>query len=153
MTAITLVLLAVVLTAREFAYGQQWQDIYITEAREGMADFKKKQNEILEVLKGYGDLQQKQNDILAKLSEMQKKLGYVESNLEELHRDLELVKGAVNSNQDSLQRIHQETKGCLGREDLEHFKNISSAGQQKLESFPSPGNIWSHLFVGDWRNR
>ncbi|XP_064083254.1 cubilin-like isoform X3 [Macrobrachium nipponense] len=163
MTAITLVLLAVVLTAREFAYGQQWQDIYITEARKGMADFKKKQNEILEVLNGfedlqqkqndilaklsgYGDLQQKQNDILAKLSEMQKKLGYVESNLEELHRDLELVKGAVNntqnslqsavnSNQDSLQKIHQETKGCLGREDLEHFKNISSAGLQELDSF------------------
>ncbi|XP_064083123.1 protein kinase C-binding protein NELL1-like isoform X2 [Macrobrachium nipponense] len=91
-------------------------------------------------LKGFEDLQQKQNDILAKLSEYEELL----QEIPELHRDLELVKdfhhelehvkGAVNSNQDSLQRIHLETKGCLGREDLEHFKNISSAGQQELES-------------------
>ncbi|XP_064111046.1 uncharacterized protein LOC135218573 isoform X14 [Macrobrachium nipponense] len=147
-------------------------------------------------LKGFEDLQQKQNDIIAKLSgyeellqeipglhrdlelvkgavnsnqdslqnfhhelehvkgavnsnhdslqKMQKKLGYVENNIEGLHRDLELVKGAVNSNHDSLQNIsakletlegiHRETKGCLGREDLEHFKNISLAGQKNLES-------------------
>ncbi|XP_064111043.1 protein kinase C-binding protein NELL1-like isoform X11 [Macrobrachium nipponense] len=89
------------------------------------------------------------------LQKMQKKLGYVENNIEGLHRDLELVKGAVNSNHDSLQSgvnsnqdslqnisakletlegIHRETKGCLGREDLEHFKNISLAGQKNLES-------------------
>ncbi|XP_064111044.1 uncharacterized protein LOC135218573 isoform X12 [Macrobrachium nipponense] len=88
------------------------------------------------------------------LQKMQKKLGYVENNIEGLHRDLELVKdfhhelehmkGAVNSNHDSLQNIsakletlegiHRETKGCLGREDLEHFKNISLAGQKNLES-------------------
>ncbi|XP_066982637.1 uncharacterized protein [Macrobrachium rosenbergii] len=97
---------------------------------------------------------------------MQKKLHHVENNLQELHRDLEHVKGAVNSNQDSLQNFHhelehvkgavndnqdslqniweklettlegthQEAKDCLGREDLESFKNISSAGQRELES-------------------
>ncbi|XP_064115216.1 uncharacterized protein LOC135221345 [Macrobrachium nipponense] len=117
MTAITIALLAVVLTVSEFAYGQQLVDVYISEAREGMADFKKKQSEILEILNGtqftallsgFEDLQQKQNNLLANLSEMQKKLGQVENNLQGLHHDLELVKGAVNSNQDSLQK-HNST--------------------------------------------
>ncbi|XP_064093852.1 uncharacterized protein LOC135206364 [Macrobrachium nipponense] len=78
--------------------------------------------------------------------EMQKKFGHVENNLHELHRNLEHVKGAVDSNQvslqsaviktqDSLEMIHEESKNCLGREDLEQFKNISSAGQKQLESF------------------
>ncbi|XP_064097609.1 adhesion G protein-coupled receptor E2-like isoform X2 [Macrobrachium nipponense] len=94
MTAITIAFLAVVLTASEFAYSQLWQDIYVTEARIGIADLKKKQNEILGILtalrSGFEDHQQKQNDIL---SEMQKKLDYIENNLQ----------GAVNNIQDSLQ--------------------------------------------------
>ncbi|XP_064083225.1 uncharacterized protein LOC135199267 isoform X2 [Macrobrachium nipponense] len=68
------------------------------------------------------------------LQKMQKMLGSMENNLH----------SAVNNTQDSLQNIsakleklegiHQETKGCLRRENLELFKNISSAGQQELES-------------------
>ncbi|XP_064111034.1 uncharacterized protein LOC135218573 isoform X3 [Macrobrachium nipponense] len=67
-----------------------------------------------------------------------------QDSLQNCHHELEHVKGGVNSNQDSLQNIsakletlegiHRETKGCLGREDLEHFKNISLAGQKNLES-------------------
>ncbi|XP_064080554.1 cubilin-like [Macrobrachium nipponense] len=79
------------------------------------------------------EIQEKQEHVEGKLQEMQEKLQHVEINLQEFHHELEHMKGAVNSNQDSLQRIHQETKGCLGREDLEHFKNISSAGQRELE--------------------
>ncbi|XP_064090770.1 fibrillin-1-like [Macrobrachium nipponense] len=49
---------------------------------------------------------------------------HVEGKLQELRFEMEHLKG-----------IHQETKDCLGREDLEHFKNISLAGQRELESF------------------
>ncbi|XP_064111041.1 protein kinase C-binding protein NELL1-like isoform X10 [Macrobrachium nipponense] len=68
----------------------------------------------------------------------------IQDSLQNFHHELEHMKGAVNSNHDSLQNIsakletlegiHRETKGCLGREDLEHFKNISLAGQKNLES-------------------
>ncbi|XP_064089101.1 uromodulin-like [Macrobrachium nipponense] len=63
----------------------------------------------------------KQEAALSQLKEMQEKLQSVEINLQELHQEMEHLKG-----------IHQETKECLGRENLEHFKNISSAGQQEL---------------------
>ncbi|XP_064083228.1 uncharacterized protein LOC135199267 isoform X5 [Macrobrachium nipponense] len=158
-------------TLKEMAAFKQKQNETL-EVLKVYGDLQQNQNDILEKLSGYGDLQQKQNDILAKLSgmqekqeqvegklqemqenqghikgklqEMQEKLQHVEINLQEFHHELEHMKGAVNSNQDSLQNIsakleklegiHQETKGCLRRENLELFKNISSAGQQELES-------------------
>ncbi|XP_066982830.1 latent-transforming growth factor beta-binding protein 4-like isoform X9 [Macrobrachium rosenbergii] len=101
---------------------------------EGYEDLRQRQNEILNKLNGYEDLRRKQNYMLEKLTEMEKKFDRVENNLQ----------GAVNNSQDSLQNIweklekleeiYQEVKDCLGREDLESFKNISSAGQQELES-------------------
>ncbi|XP_064111047.1 uncharacterized protein LOC135218573 isoform X15 [Macrobrachium nipponense] len=71
-------------------------------------------------LKGFEDLQQKQNDIIAKLS------GYEEllQEIPGLHRDLELVKGAVNSNQDSLQNFHHE---------LEHVKGAVNSNHDSLQ--------------------
>ncbi|XP_064090943.1 uncharacterized protein LOC135204719 isoform X2 [Macrobrachium nipponense] len=67
---------------------------------------------------------EKQEASLSQLKEMQEKQEHVEGKLQELRFEMEHLKG-----------IHQETKDCLGREDLEHFKNISLAGQRELESF------------------
>ncbi|XP_064120637.1 cubilin-like [Macrobrachium nipponense] len=94
-----------------------------------------KQEAALSQLKG---MQAKQEQVEGKLHEIQEKQEHVEGKLQEMQEKLRHVEinlqGAVNSNQDSLQRIQQEIKGCLGREDLEHFKNISSEVQQDLES-------------------
>ncbi|XP_064090741.1 uncharacterized protein LOC135204500 isoform X2 [Macrobrachium nipponense] len=98
-------------------------------------------------------MQEKQEQVEGKLQEMQEKLQHVEINLQEFHHELEHMKGAVNSNQDSLQRIHRETKGCLGREDLGTLQEHIISWTSRAGIFPSPGNIWSYLFVGDWRNR
>ncbi|XP_064083230.1 uncharacterized protein LOC135199267 isoform X7 [Macrobrachium nipponense] len=148
-------------TLKEMAAFKQKQNETL-EVLKVYGDLQQNQNDILEKLSGYGDLQQKQNDILAKLSgmqekqeqvegklqEMQEKLQHVEINLQEMQKMLGSMENnlhsAVNNTQDSLQNIsakleklegiHQETKGCLRRENLELFKNISSAGQQELES-------------------
>ncbi|XP_064090740.1 uncharacterized protein LOC135204500 isoform X1 [Macrobrachium nipponense] len=108
-------------------------------------------------------MQEKQEQVEGKLQEMQEKLQHVEINLQEFHHELEHMKGAVNSNQDSLQNIlakvetlegiHRETKGCLGREDLGTLQEHIISWTSRAGIFPSPGNIWSYLFVGDWRNR
>ncbi|XP_066990492.1 uncharacterized protein [Macrobrachium rosenbergii] len=70
---------------------------------------------------------QKQEAALSQLKDMQEKQGRIEDKLQEMQEKLEHV-------ENNLQEIHQEVKDCLGREDLESFKNISSAGQQELES-------------------
>ncbi|XP_064090712.1 uncharacterized protein LOC135204440 isoform X2 [Macrobrachium nipponense] len=93
------------LTVGNLAYCQEWENLLFIK----MVEMLEKQEAALSQLKG---MQEKQEQVEGKLQEMQEKLQNVEINL---------------------QVIHQETKGCLGREDLEHFKNISSAGQE-LES-------------------
>ncbi|XP_066959007.1 uncharacterized protein [Macrobrachium rosenbergii] len=115
-----IILVTFLLTAGNFAHCQDWENLLFIKMEEVL----QKQEAALNQLK-------KQE---AALKEMQEKLKHVENNLQELHHEMEHLKGAATDNQDSLQRIHQDAKDCLRREDLESFKNISSAGQQELES-------------------
>ncbi|XP_064090846.1 uncharacterized protein LOC135204628 [Macrobrachium nipponense] len=147
------------LTVGNLAHCQEWENLLFIKMEvllEKQEAALVKQEAALSQLKGMQEkqeqvegklqeIQEKQEHVEGKLQKMQEKLQHVEINLQEFHHELEHMKGAVNSNQDSLQNIsakletlegiHRETKGCLGREDLEHFKNISSAGHQELESF------------------
>ncbi|XP_066938864.1 nidogen-2-like isoform X2 [Macrobrachium rosenbergii] len=116
----TVILVTFLLAAGNFAHCQDWENLLFIKMEEVL----QKQEAALNQLK-------KQE---AALKDMQEKLEHIENNLQELHHEMEHLKGAATDNQDSLQRIHQEAKHCLGREDLESFKNISSAGQQELES-------------------
>ncbi|XP_066937185.1 uncharacterized protein [Macrobrachium rosenbergii] len=110
----SIILVTFLLTAGNFAHCQDWENLLFIKMEEVL----QKQEAALNQLKDM------QGHIEDKLQEMQEKLEHVENNLQ----------GAATDNRDSLQRIHQEVKDCLGREDLESFKNISSAGQQELES-------------------
>ncbi|XP_066937187.1 uncharacterized protein [Macrobrachium rosenbergii] len=109
----SIILVTFLLTAGNFAHCQDWENLLFIKMEEVL----QKQEAALNQLKDM------QGHIEDKLQEMQEKLEHVENNLQELHHEMEHLKG-----------IHQEVKDCLGREDLESFKNISSAGQQELES-------------------
>ncbi|XP_066938866.1 uncharacterized protein [Macrobrachium rosenbergii] len=100
---------ALVLTVGNLVHCQEWENLLFI-----------KMEEVLE--KQEASLK-KQEAALSQLKEMQEKLQRVENNLQELHHAMEHVKG-----------IQQERRDCLGKEDLEYFKNLSLAGQQELES-------------------
>ncbi|XP_064114856.1 multiple epidermal growth factor-like domains protein 6 isoform X2 [Macrobrachium nipponense] len=111
------------MTVGNLAHCQEWENLFFIKMEvllEKQEAALVKQEAALSQLKG---MQEKQEQVEGKLQEMQEKLQYIEINLQ----------GTATDSQDSPQRIHQETKGCLRREDLEHFKNITSAEQQKLE--------------------
>ncbi|XP_066988187.1 uncharacterized protein [Macrobrachium rosenbergii] len=123
--------LSLVLTVGNLAHCQDWENLLFIKMEEVL----EKQEAALSQLKRQeAALSQLKEERLKFSTEVQEKLEHVENNLQELHHEMEHLKGTAKDNQDSLQKIHQETKDCLGREDLEYFKNISLAGQQELES-------------------
>ncbi|XP_064115261.1 uromodulin-like isoform X2 [Macrobrachium nipponense] len=107
--------LILLLTVANLAHCQDWENLLFTK----MGEVLEKQEAAL----------MKQEAALSQMKEMQEKLQHIEINLQELHQEMEQLKGTTTDSQVSLQRIHQETRDCLGREDLEHFRNISSADE------------------------
>ncbi|XP_064109471.1 cubilin-like [Macrobrachium nipponense] len=126
------------LTVRNLAHCQEWENLLFIKLEVLLGKQEAalvKQEAALSQMKG---MQEKLEQVEGKLQEIQEKQEHVEGKLQEMQNKLQHVEinlqGTATDSQDSLQRIPQETKGCLGREDLEHFKNITLAGQQKLES-------------------
>ncbi|XP_068221723.1 uncharacterized protein [Palaemon carinicauda] len=91
-----------------------------------------------EEISGVISLAQGHDELLQRIPDMQEKLQHLENNLQdvqqeqgnqktyfqELHHELEHVKG-----------LSRETAQCLKGEDLEHLTNVSAAANQEIKSF------------------
>ncbi|XP_068222281.1 uncharacterized protein [Palaemon carinicauda] len=77
-----------------------------------------------ELLQRIPDMQEKLQHLENNLQDVQQEQGNQKTYFQELHHELEHVKG-----------LSRETAQCLKGEDLEHLTNVSAAANQEIKSF------------------
>ncbi|XP_068204929.1 uncharacterized protein [Palaemon carinicauda] len=107
----------------EYEAIEQKQD-EINDRLKGYEAIQQKQDEIMDKLIEYEAIEQKQDEINDRLKDVQQKLGIHENRFQELHHELDHVKG-----------LCREIGHCLLGDDLEYLTNVSAEAHHEIKSF------------------
>ncbi|XP_068204926.1 uncharacterized protein [Palaemon carinicauda] len=108
---------------KEYEAIEQKQD-EINDRLKGYEAIQQKQDEIMDKLIEYEAIEQKQDEINDRLKDVQQKLGIHENRFQELHHELDHVKG-----------LCREIGHCLLGDDLEYLTNVSAEAHHEIKSF------------------